>query len=121
MLICACDVYGTLCIDWLRGSIRGGKPISSMDGYREGYLKRERESRCRLLLMSSWPDDGALVMKWKKGNEVRRTKLSLMILHPERSKKCVFKISVFSLFEHEVEILRIMDIAYTRYCCLSAI
>ena len=38
-------------------------------------LKRERESRCRLLVMSSWPDDGALVMKWKKANEVRRTKV----------------------------------------------
>ena len=25
--------------------------------------------------MSSWPDDGALVMKWKKANEVRRTKV----------------------------------------------
>ena len=62
--------------------------------------------------MSSWPDAGALVMKWKKGNEVRRTKLSFMILHPERSKKCFFKTS---------EILRIMDITYTHYCFLSAI
>ena len=24
--------------------------------------------------MSSWPDDGALVMRWKKANEARRTK-----------------------------------------------
>ena len=36
--------------------------------------------------MSSWPDDGALVVRWKKANEARRTKLSLMILHPESSK-----------------------------------
>ena len=36
--------------------------------------------------MSSWPDDGALVMRWKKANEARRTKLSLMILNPESSK-----------------------------------
>ena len=78
---------GTLCIDWLRGTILGGKAISSMDDLREGYLKRERESRCRLLVMSSWPDDGALVMRWKKTNEARRTKLSLIILHPERLKE----------------------------------
>ena len=84
-------------------------------------ISKERESRCRLLVMSSWPDDGALVMKWKKRNEVRRTKLSVMILHPERSKKCFFKTSFFSFFEHNVEILRIMDITYTHYCCLSAI
>jgi len=37
--------------------------------------------------MSSWPDDGALVMRWKKANEARRTKLSLIILHPESLKK----------------------------------
>jgi len=52
--------------------------------------KRERESRCRLLVMSSWPDDGALVMRWKKANEACRTKLSLMILHPESLKECCF-------------------------------
>ena len=40
--------------------------------------------------MSSWCDDGALVMRWKKANEARRTKLSLMILHPERSKELCF-------------------------------
>ena len=39
----ACDVNGTLCIDWLRGTILGGKAISSMKGLREGYLKRERK------------------------------------------------------------------------------
>ena len=78
MLIYACDVYETLCIDWLRGTVLGGKAISSMNDLREAYLKRERdrESRCRLLVMSSWPDDGALVMRWKKANEARRTKLS---------------------------------------------
>ena len=37
--------------------------------------------------MCSWPDDGALVMRWKKANELRRTKLFLMILHPESSKE----------------------------------
>ena len=47
-----------------------------MNHLREAYLKRERESRCRLLVMSSWPDDRALVMRWKKANEVRCTKLS---------------------------------------------
>ena len=91
MLIYACDVYRTLCIDWLRGTIfqvfSGRKAISSMNDLREAYLKRERESRCRLLVMSSWPDDGALVMRWKKASEVRSTKLSLMILHPESSKE----------------------------------
>ena len=80
--------------DWLRGTIfqvfSGGKAISSMNDLREAYLKRERESRCRLLVMSSWPDDGALVMRWKKANEARRTKLSLMILHPESLKECCF-------------------------------
>ena len=25
--------------------------------------------------MGSWPDDGALVMRWKKANEARRTRL----------------------------------------------
>ena len=48
--------------------------------------KKERESRCRLLVMSSWPDDRALVMRWKKGNDARCTKFSLMILHPESLK-----------------------------------
>ena len=63
-------------------------------------ISKERDSRCRLLVMSSWPDDGALVMRWKKANEARRTKLSLMILHPESSKElCFFKTSFFSLFE----------------------
>ena len=52
--------------------------------------KRERRSRCRLLVMSSWPDDDALVLRWKKENEARCTKLSLMILLPERSKNCFF-------------------------------
>ena len=74
---------GTLCIDWLRGTIfqvfSGEKAISSMNDLREAYLKRERESRCRLLVMSSWPDDGALVLRWKKANEARCTKFSLMI------------------------------------------
>ena len=54
--------------------------------------------------MSSWPDDGALVMRRKKANEARCTKLSLMILHPESSKECFFKTSFFRLFEHIVEI-----------------
>ena len=92
MLIYACDVNGTLCIDWLRGTILGGKAFSNMDDRREAYLKRERESRCRLLVMSSWPDDGALVMRWKKANEARCTKLSLMILHSEMSKTVFSKL-----------------------------
>ena len=37
--------------------------------------------------MSSLPGDGAFVMRWKKANEARRAKLSLMILHPESSKE----------------------------------
>ena len=37
--------------------------------------------------MSSWPGDGALVMRWKEANEARRTKLFLMILNPESSKE----------------------------------
>ena len=80
--------------DWLRGTIfqvfSGGKAISSMNHLREASLKREREreSRCRLLVMSSGADDGALVMRWKKANKARRTKLSLMILYPESSKEC---------------------------------
>ena len=69
----------TLCIDWLRGRVLGGKAISSMDDLREAYLKRERESRCRLLVMSSWPDVGALVISWKKANKARRTKFSLVL------------------------------------------
>ena len=85
MIIYACDVNGTLCIDWLRGTILGGKAFSSMDDVREEHISKE--SRCRLLMMSSWPDDGALVMRWKKANEVRRTKFSLMILHPLSSKE----------------------------------
>ena len=80
MLIYACDVYRTLCRDWLRGTVLVGKAISSIDDLREAYLKRE--SRCRLLVISSWPDDGALVMRWKKANEACRTKFSLIILHP---------------------------------------
>ena len=77
---------------WLSGTIfqvfSGGKAISSMDDLREEHISKERErGRCRLLVMNSWPDDGALVMKWKRANEVRRTKLSLMILHPLSSKE----------------------------------
>ena len=72
-------------IDWLRGTIlqvfSGGKAISSMDDLREAYLKRERESRCRLLVVSPWPDDGALVMRWKNANEVLCTKL---LIFPSR-------------------------------------
>ena len=88
MLIYACDVYRTLCIDWPRGTVLVGKAISSIDDLREAYLKRE--SCCRLLVMSSWPDDGALVLKWKKAYEARRTKFSLIILHPESSKELRF-------------------------------
>ena len=89
MLIYVCDIFRTLCIDWLRGRVLGGKAISSMDALREAYLKREteRESRCRLLVMSSWPDVGALVISWKKENKARRTKFSLMVLHPKSSKE----------------------------------
>ena len=50
-------------------------------------ISKERDSRFRLLVMSSWPDDSALVTRWKKANEARRTKLSLMILHAESSKE----------------------------------
>ena len=89
MLIYACEMNGTLCIDFLRGTtlqiFSGGKANSIMNDLREAYLKRERESHCRHLVMSSWPDDGALVMRWKKVNEARCSKL--LIFHPERSKK----------------------------------
>ena len=44
--------------------------------------------------MSSGADDGALVMRWKKVNKARRTKLSLMILYPESSKEC-FVLNLF--------------------------
>ena len=47
--------------------------------------------------MSSWPDDGALVMRWKKANEARCTKFSLMILHPESLKEFFFFRLVFSV------------------------
>ena len=40
--------------------------------------------------MGSWPDDGSLVMRWKKANEARRTKLSSIMLHPESLKKMFF-------------------------------
>ena len=53
----------------------------------KGSISQKRESRCRLLVMSSSPDDGALVMRWKKANEACCTKLSLMILHPESLKQ----------------------------------
>ena len=97
MLIYACDVYRTLRIDWLRGTVQGGKAISSMNDLREAYLKRKRESRCRLLVMSSWPDDGALVMRWKKANEARSMKFSLIILHPVASKELWFFELLFSV------------------------
>ena len=106
MLIYACDVKGALCIHWLRFTIfqvfSGIKAISSMNHLRKAYPKRERESRCRLLVMSSWADDGALVMRWKKANEAHCSKL--LIFHPERSKKCFFKTSFFCLIEHIVEV-----------------
>ena len=105
MLIYACDVKGTLCIDRLSGTIVGGKAIS-----REAYLKRERESRCRHLVMSSWPDDGALVTTWKKANEARCTKCSFLTLYPESSREFFFKLVFFILFEHMVQIRRTVDI-----------
>ena len=46
--------------------------------------------------MSSWPDDDALVLRWKKENEARCTKLSLIILLPERLKNCFFLELLFS-------------------------
>ena len=113
MLIYACDVYRTLYIDWQRGTtfqvFSGGKAISSMNDLMEAYLKRERECRCRLLVMSSWRDDGALVMRWKKANEARRTKLTL---HLESLKKMMlffFLICFFSLFDHIVQNRKIAD------------
>jgi len=69
---------------------------SNWRAYLKRERERERESRCRLLVMSSRPDDGALVMRWKKANEALRTKFSLMILHPERSKKWCFLKLLFS-------------------------
>ena len=92
-----------------------------MDDVREGNLKRE--SHCRLLVMSSWSDDGALVTRWKKANEGRRTKLSFLILYPESSREFTFfKTCFFILFEHMAEIRRTVDIytlllpqCYVRY------
>ena len=61
--------------------------------------------------MSSWPDDGALVMSWKKANEARCAKLSFLILYLESSREFIFfKILFFILFEHMVEIGRTIDI-----------
>ena len=60
--------------------------------------------------MSSWPDDGAVVMRWTKANEARRTKLYLILLHPESSKELFFFKTSFLVSEHIVEIRRIADI-----------
>ena len=40
-----------------------------VSGRSKGRISQKRDSRCRLLVVSSWPDDGALVMRWKKANE----------------------------------------------------
>ena len=48
--------------------------------------------------MSCCPDDGAVVMRWKKAIEARRTKLSYL------KECCFFKASIFSFFEHIVQI-----------------
>ena len=117
MLIFACDVYGTFCIDWVRSSILGGKPISSMDGYREGYLrvgylKRERES-----LQAS--GDELLAWWWCLSYEMEESEWGAshqVVLNDFTSRKVekMFfqNLFFFSLFEHKVEILRIMDINY---------
>mgnify|MGYP000459430060 FL=1 len=61
--------------------------------------------------MSSWPDDGALVMRWKKANEGRRTNLSFLTLYPESSRELIFfKTCFFILFEHMAEIRGTVDI-----------
>ena len=61
--------------------------------------------------MGSWPDDGSLVMRWKKANEARRTKLSSIILHPESLKKMFFSLTCFfSLFDHMARNRRIADL-----------
>ena len=117
MIIYACDVNGTLCIDWLRGTILGRKAFSSMEDLREAYLKREKESRCRLLVMSSWPDDGALVMRWKKASEAHRAKFTFRKL-----ERILFFFNLFfqSLlaYRRNSKNSRHTD---ARYCCLSAI
>ena len=41
--------------------------------------------------MSSWPDDGALVMKWKKANEVRRTKVVFNDFTSRKVEKIFFQ------------------------------
>ena len=99
--------------DWLSGTIVGGKALLSMDDLREGYLKREREreSRCRLLVMSSWPDDGVLITRWKKANEALCTNLSFLTLYPESlGEFIVLKLVIFIFFKHMVEIRRTVDI-----------
>ena len=75
MLIFACDAerHNSSSIQWLERYFKYRRS--------KGSISQKRDSRCRLLVMSSWPDDGALVMRWKKANEARCTKLSLMILH----------------------------------------
>ena len=60
--------------------------------------------------MSSWPDDGALVMRWKKAIEVRATKLSFLTLYPESSREFILLKLFFILCEHMVEIRRTVDI-----------
>ena len=68
---------------------------------------------------SSWPDDGALVMSWKKANEARCTKLSFLILYAESSREFIFlKLVFFILFAHMVEIRRTVDI-YTLWLLQS--
>ena len=62
----------------------------------KGRISQKRESPCRLLVMSSWPDDGALVMRLKKANEARFTMLFLMMLHPESWKDLFLFVFSFS-------------------------
>ena len=69
--------------------------------------------------MSSWPYDVALVMRWKKANEARCTKLSLIILHPESWKE--FFLNVFHSLCACGRNSKNSRHAYARYCCLSAI
>ena len=70
--------------------------------------------------MSSWPDDGALVMRLKKANEARCTKVSLMMLHPESWKEFFFNLFFHSLRAYGRNSKNSRH-TYACYCYLTAI
>ena len=67
--------------------------------------------------MSSWPDDGALVLRWKKANEARCTKFSLMIDEKIIFPKLRYLDSLFIWWKFEDEHAHIT----CTHRCVSAI